>query len=188
MARWWIPVVALVVSVAACQQREGEQVGTTEETPAVDAATVEQTIRSEAERYEQAVLSGDVETLVTFYSDDAILLPAGMTRSEGTDAIRSAYQQMYSMGNPTAFSIEPQTIVVSESGDIAYEVGTYTWTGPAPDGTTITDTGKYVAIWEPTGTGEWKIVVDTWNSDQMPGAPAPEGGETPAETAAPAGQ
>lgn len=176
----WLPIVALAVSVAACQQQQGEQMGETMETAAVDAATVEQTIRDGLDRYEQAALAGDTETLVSLYTDDAILLPAGMPKSQGIDAIRTAYQQMYATGAPTAFSLEQSTIVVSESVDLAYEVGTFSMSFAGPEGQSVTDTGKYVAIWEPTATGDWKIAVDIWNSDAMPGATT--------ETAAPAGQ
>ncbi|MFN2421864.1 MAG: SgcJ/EcaC family oxidoreductase [Gemmatimonadota bacterium] len=186
MARWWFLIVALLV-VAACEQRQAEEAGTTEETAAVDAAAVEQSIRSAQDQFEQALLASDVETMVSFYADDAILLPPGMARAEGKDAIRSVFQQMLSAGNPTQFSLDSPTIVVSESGDMAYDVGAYSFTGPAPDGTTMTDNGKHVVIWKPAGGGEWKIAVDTWNSDQMPGAPS-EPAEGATQPEAPAGQ
>lgn len=178
----WLLIVAMIVSAAAaCQKQQGEQAGTTEETAAVDAAAVEQTIRSAADGFVQAALAGDVETWVSFYADDAILQPPGMPRSEGKDAIRSAVQQLFAPGNPTAFSLNSGTVFVSESGDVAYEVGTYSWTGPGPDGQSATDNGKYLVVWKPTATGEWKIAVDTWNSDAMPGT-------TLGEAATPAGQ
>ena len=189
MKRFWLPILALIVTFAACQEQQGDQTGTTEET--VDPATVEQSIRESADRFEQAMLAGDVAALTAFYADDAIVLPQGAPKTEGSDAIQTSFQDMIAQGGkPTAFSLEPQTIVVAEAGDLAYEVGTFTWTGPGPDGTEMSDTGKYVAIWEATDTGEWKMAVDAWNSDAMPGAPA-EGVEetTTTETApAPAGQ
>jgi len=177
----WLPIFAFLLTFAACQQ--GEQAGTTQETSAVDPATVEQSIRDAADRYEQAALAGDVATLASFYADDAILLPPFMPKAEGIAAVTAAYQQMYAGGNPTSASIDPSTIVVSESGDLAYEVGSFSFTGPGPNGSEMTDTGKYVAIWKPIETGEWKIAVDTWNSDGMPSgvsgttetAPAPAG-------------
>ena len=171
MTRWFL-ILALLLPIAACQQQTGEEAGTTEETPAVDAATVEQTIRESADRYEQAALAGDVATLTSLYADDAILLPPGMPKAEGIDAVRASYEQMYAAGAPSAASIDAQTIVVSEGGDVAYEVGSFSFSGPGPDGTEMTDNGKYLAIWKPTATGEWKIAVDTWNSDVMPGAEA----------------
>jgi len=181
----WLLIFALLLPIAACQQQGAEEAGTTEETLAVDAATVEQTIRASADQYEQAALAGDVEALASFYSDDAIMLPPGMPKSEGIDAVRAAYQQMYAAGNPTEASLDPATVVVSESGDMAYDEGSFRFSGPGPDGTTMTDTGKYLAIWKPTADGTWKISVDIWNSDAMPGAPAEGGAEA---AAAPSGQ
>ena len=176
----WILILALLASVAACQQQGGEEAGTTEETPAVDAATVEQSIRDAADSYEQAALAGDVEGLSSTYADDAIMMPPGMPKAEGIDAVRAAYQQMYAAGNPTSASLDSETIVVAESGDVAYEVGTFSFSGPGPDGTEMTDNGKYMAIWKPTADGTWKISVDIWNSDAMPGAPAEGGAEAAA--------
>jgi ketosteroid isomerase-like protein len=178
MARWWFLIVALVVSIAACQE-QGEQAGTTEEeaTTAADPAAVEDYIRTSADGFGQAMIAGDTETITSFYADDAVLMPAGMPRVDGADAIRSTYQEMHTTGLPTAFSLNPRTIVVAEGGDMAYEEGTYSFTGPGPDGTTMTDGGKYLSVWKPTAGGEWKIAVTIWNSDQMPGGPpeAPTG-------------
>ena len=179
MRKLWI--LFLVFAIPAACQQQGEQAGTTEETTAaVDAATVEQTIRSNGDRFEQAMVSGDAATLASFYADDAIVLPQGVPQSQGIDAIRTEFETMAAPEmRPTAFSLDPHTVVVSESGDLAYEVGTFSYTGPGPDGTEMTDNGKYVAIWAPNEAGEWKIAVDTWNSDAMPGAPAAEGEAEP---------
>jgi uncharacterized protein (TIGR02246 family) len=185
MARWWFLIVALLVSIAACVQQGAEEAGTTEETAAGDAAAVEEHIRSLDARFEQGMSTGDAEALASLYAPDAVVLPPGMPRAEGTDAIRSAWLQMFAAGLPTAVSIDTERVVVSESGDMAYQLGTVSMTIAAPDGSTITDTGKFLTIHEPTEGGEWKIVVDTWNTDQMPGA-APSAPSTQRD--APAGQ
>ncbi len=169
MNKLWFLILALAIP-AACQQ-QGEQAGTTEETPAVDAAVVEQSIRDGADRFEQAMVAGDVAALTSLYSDDAVLLPANMPKTEGIEAIRAWFQPIVpEESRPTAFSLDPQTITVSESGDVAYEVGAFTYTGPEPDGTVVTTNGKYVAIWKPAADGTWKMAVDIWNSDTMEGA------------------
>ena len=177
----WFPILALVTGLAACQEQQGEQAGATEE--AVDAASVEQSLRAMADQYEQASLAGDTETLASLYADDAILLAPGMPRAEGIDAIRGAYQQRYAGGAPTEAVIEPQTIVVAEAGDLAYEVGSFRFSGTGPDGTTTSDTGKYLVIWKQNAAGEWKMAVDTWNSDAMPGMSGEGSAETEGETA-----
>jgi ketosteroid isomerase-like protein len=60
-------------------------------------------------------------------------------------------------------TIVPEQIVVSSSGDMALDRGTYSLT-IAPDGTTQTDTGKYVVVWRKIGS-EWKAAADIFNSD-----------------------
>lgn len=183
MRKMWLLIFAIVLPMAACQQ-QGEQAGTTEETPAVDAATIEQSIRESSDRFEQAMLVGDAATLTSFYTDDAILMPQGESKTEGIDAIRAEFEQMSAEGAPpTAFSLDPSAVVVAEGGDLAYEVGTFSYTGTMPDGTEMTDTGKYLAIWKPAADGTWKIAVDAWNSDAMPDM-SHEG----MDAAAPAGQ
>ena len=46
---------------------------------------------------------------------------------------------------------------VQESGDLAFDTGIFTGTGP--DGS-LTSTGKWIVIWQRQSGGEWKIVRD----------------------------
>jgi ketosteroid isomerase-like protein len=57
----------------------------------------------------------------------------------------------------------PEQIIVSSSGDMALDRGTYRL-AVAPDGTAQTDTGKYVVVWRKIGS-EWKAAADIFNSD-----------------------
>ena len=62
----------------------------------------------------------------------------------------------------------PEQIVVSASGDMALDRGTYRL-AVAPGGTPQTDTGKYVVVWRKIGN-EWKAAADIFNSDGPPAA------------------
>ena len=57
----------------------------------------------------------------------------------------------------------PDQIIVSTSGDMALDRGTYRL-AIAPKGTRETDTGKYVVVWRKIGS-EWKAAADIFNSD-----------------------
>ena len=57
----------------------------------------------------------------------------------------------------------PEQILLSSSGDMALDRGTYSLT-IAPDGAKQTDTGKYVVVWRKIGR-EWKAAADILNSD-----------------------
>lgn len=175
MSRRIFPVfAALAIALAACAETATEE-GTTEETPVVDAASIEQSVRSASDSFGQAMLAADAEALTSMYTSDAVVMAPGMPGVEGTEGVNSMFAAMTSAGAaPSAFTIEPSSVVVSSSGDMAYETGSYSWTGPGPDGAEVTDSGKYAAIWKPVD-GTWKMAVDIWNSD---GAPAGPEGET----------
>ena len=68
---------------------------------------------------------------------------------------------MHTPGFDLAFV--PEGIIVSGSGDMALDRGTYSLT-VAPGGSTQTDTGKYVVVWRKIG-GDWKAAADIFNSD-----------------------
>jgi ketosteroid isomerase-like protein len=57
----------------------------------------------------------------------------------------------------------PTLIRVANAGDLAYDLGTYTFSFDGPDGK-VTDTGKYVTVWTKVD-GQWKIAADIGNSD-----------------------
>lgn len=172
--RPWI-VLALIALVAACETPPAEEGadGAAEDTVAVDDATVEDSIRAVNARFEEAVLAGDAAAVGAFYTDDAILLAPGAPRVEGRPNVEAAFGQL--MAGMRAFDLQTDRVEVADSGELAWEVGTYTLTVETPDGATIDDTGKYVVVWESVD-GTWRLAVDAFNSDLPPGGAAPEGG------------
>lgn len=161
-----LPVFAVIALAAACQTKEAEQTGTTEETAAVDTETIRQEIEDLDDQFEQGMLAGDSIALANFYADDAVVLPPNMPRAEGRDAIRSVYASMMGWGPLTSATFTTDQVIIPESGEIAVEVGTYTMGGAAPDGTPYQDTGKYLSTWKNVN-GEWKVVAVIWNSDAL---------------------
>lgn len=179
----FLPLIAGLALVAACQTEPAEQTGATEEAAATDAATVRTEIEAIGDRYEQALLAEDATTIATFYSEDAVVLPPGAPRTEGSAAIESMFGSWFEMG-PAAegFTLTTDDLQIAESGDVAYEVGTYTMRGTSPEGEAYDETGKFLAVWKNVG-GEWKMVADAWSGDaSMHMGEAPE---VPAATEAP---
>jgi len=89
-------------------------------------------------------------------------MPPNAPIGKGRAAIQQTWASM--MQTPGfALTFAPEQILVSASGDMALDRGTYSLT-IAPDGTTQTDTGKYVVVWRKIGS-EWKAVADIFNSD-----------------------
>lgn len=51
----------------------------------------------------------------------------------------------------------------ASSGDMAYEIGTYTLSFKGDKGP-VQDKGKYVVVWKNTG-GHWRAAADIFNSN-----------------------
>lgn len=110
----------------------------------------------------------DVEKVVSYWADDAVIMPAGGAVVSGKGAIRNYVREMFAI---PGFSIgwEPRDASVSEDGTMGYTTGVNTVVYPGPDGKPVTQNGRYVAIWRRGSDGSWKCVYDTWNN-----GPAPE--------------
>ena len=188
-----IPAAILtLVLTAGCQTRETEEpdaaggdtdasagvmedVGAMEDAGAMEsgggAAGTEdarQAIAASNQRWEEAALAGDAAGVASLYADDAVLMPPGVPRAEGRAAIESALAAMFEAAPATSVSIESDATTFSESGELAYDVGTYAMAGTTPDGEAWEDKGKFIAVLKNVG-GEWKIAADIWNSDAAPG-------------------
>lgn len=161
----FLALIAALGLLAACQSEPAEQSGATEEAAATDAATARAEIEAIGDRFEQALLAEDAATLGTFYAEDAVLLPPGNPRAEGPAAIEAMFASWFAqIPAPEGFTLTTDDVQLAESGDIAYEVGTYTSRGTSPEGEAYDETGKFVVVWKNVG-GEWKVAADAWNVD-----------------------
>jgi uncharacterized protein (TIGR02246 family) len=160
----------------ACQTQEQATEQGSETTPAIDAAAVNEAIAAKDKAWADAAVAGDVETLVQQYAPDAILMPPGAPRAEGTEAIRETFTSWLQEAPPSSATVTSDAIMVTAAGDYAHAVGSWTMSGTGPDGSEYSDQGKFLAIWK-SADGDWKIVTDIWNSDNPPaGMAAAESG------------
>jgi uncharacterized protein (TIGR02246 family) len=107
--------------------------------------------------------AGDATALTgAFYAKDAVLLAPGAPRLNGAEAIRGFWQAFID-GGVKDVSIE--TTDLEEAGDLAYGLGTYTCTMPAPGGERVRDTGKFIVVYRRQADGAWKVIADQFNSD-----------------------
>jgi len=128
-----------------------------------------------ADAYTAAVLKGDTAAIAALYTDDAIEMPPNAAAVKGKAAIEQLYKKQFSGGKISAFSL---THVDSRSsGDMGYDVGTYTQTMTPTGGTSsFQDTGKYIVLVVKSG-GKWRVRYVCYNSDNPP-PPAPPASHT----------
>ena len=138
-------------------------------TPPVDQAAIGAAIDAITPAFFAAVAARDSNGVANMYSDDAHLLVPNMPRADGKEAIRQAWIGF--MATPgMELTGASNTKLISEAGDMVVELGTYVFKFQDKTGMAQTDNGKYVTVYKKVN-GEWKIVVDTFNSDMpIPGA------------------
>jgi uncharacterized protein (TIGR02246 family) len=126
-----------------------------------------QAVRSRIEetnaQFMAALNKGDTAKVAELYTVDAIVLPPNAETVRGREAAKQLFDGMVQqMGIPT---LTLTTVEVTELGDTAHEVGTYTMRLQPAGGDAVNDSGKYVVIWKRQGDGAWKLAVDIWNTD-----------------------
>lgn len=106
---------------------------------------------------------GDVEALLSLYTDDPILLPQGRPQVIGKDAIRSEYQSLF-----REFTIKGagEILEIEVSGDLGYFRSRYTLTAiPKAGGEQVAGKGKSIFIVKRRKDNLWKISRLIDNSD-----------------------
>ena len=126
----------------------------------VERAELMQTSRDWA----RVAATGDVEQTLTFWSDDAIIMPPGQPAVVGKAAIREFLRHIAAI---PGFSIrwEPEHGSVATNGDVGYMIEHNRVTITDATGAVQVQYGKAVTVWRKDSNGAWKCVVDTWNEN-----------------------
>lgn len=133
---------------------------------ATDVAEIKKAIEAADAQQVQAFASKDVDAMTTNYAADAVILPPNSPMVSGRENIRSFFQEMVGMMDSFTFGMT----TFDASGDLAYEIGTYSGSFGG-----VADKGKYATVWKKQSDGKWMIVVDMFNTDlPAPTPPAPE--------------
>ena len=141
-------------------------------TVAFAAGADDKAVRDADAAWSKAAGAKDLDKTVSFYADDAIVLPPNEAAKTTKDAIRTLWKGL--IDSVTDVSWKATRVEMAKSGEMACLIGTYELT--MKDGTK--DRGKYCEVWEKKG-GTWKCGTDIWNSD-LPAAassPAPAAAE-----------
>ena len=138
-----LAAIAVFVFVSGCNQ--------------APQATDPSVITSRSDGWERALNAKDIDALVDLYTTDTRILAPNRKMAQGQDAVRAEFGAMIDAG----LSGDLTSVEAMASGNIGYNVGTYTLTA----GDEVVDTGKYTEIWHRGDDGEWRIASDIWNSD-----------------------
>jgi len=126
--------------------------------------TDEAALRKLDDEWSKAAGSRDVEKTISYYSDDAVVMPPNIATLTGKEPIRTLWKSM--LGSPDfSGGWKASKVEVARSGDLAYVSGTYEFNEKDDSGKPITDKGKYLEVWKKQADGSWKCVADMFSSD-----------------------
>jgi uncharacterized protein (TIGR02246 family) len=128
-------------------------------------AADEAAIRAASAAWSQSATAKDLDKAVSFYADDALILPNKAPAITGNENIRKNWAPLLALPGP-GLSWQTSSLDVARSGELAYETGTYNFVTTDKKGKPTDNKGKYLVIWKKQSNGSWKVAVDTDNSDQ----------------------
>jgi len=115
-----------------------------------------------AEAFDEAFNAGEIDQLMTLFTDDAISIPPGAPRREGLEAVRADMEWVHETFDPYH-----ETTLIEQwvSDEVIVEMYEYRETlDPVDGGEETTGTGDLLIVREQVD-GEWKIALQIWNSD-----------------------
>ncbi len=141
---------ALIVALIACNQ------------PAVDTKAEGKKLMELSREWSKLLSTKDVDKIVSYWADDAILYSAGEAPLKGKAAIRQMVEGSF---NAPGFQIswEPKEVEISKSGDMGYLLEESQITVVDSTGKPSTQYFNSVTVWKNRQTGNWKNVVDVMN-------------------------
>jgi uncharacterized protein (TIGR02246 family) len=132
---------------------------------ATDTKSIEQAVRDADAQWSKAAAAKDLDKTISFYADDAVVLPPNEPMVTAKDGIRNLWKGLLdSVGD---ISWKATRVEIAKSGGMAVLIGAYDMT--MKDG--AKDHGKYCEVWEKKADGNWKCGTDMFSSD-LPAAPA----------------
>ena len=109
----------------------------------------------------------DFEAILSYWTDDAVVLPPGLPAVIGKTALREYVQgSMLIPGFNVTWS--SNDVAFSPDGNLAYMVSENSVTMNDADGEPATMAGRAVTIWRKEPDGEWRCAVDIWNAPPEP--------------------
>ncbi|MEJ0035714.1 MAG: DUF4440 domain-containing protein [Gammaproteobacteria bacterium] len=133
-------------------------------TAARSTAADEAAIMAFNKLYLGAINNGDSATLASLTTEDHMMISSGRAPLAGKKANIEAMERAF---QNTSFveTWTPLETVISSSGDLAYQRGTFTVDAtPKAGGAPTHSAGNFMRIYRRQPNGEWRMTRDTFNT------------------------
>ncbi|MBD3615178.1 MAG: nuclear transport factor 2 family protein [Gracilimonas sp.] len=114
--------------------------------------------------WSEVASTGNIDSLMTYWADDAVMMPPDQPPLRGKEAIRSFIE---ASGQVPGFEVswEPLSAHISNDGSMAYLIEKNQMAFNDSLGSRVVENNKVVTVWRKNEDGSWKNVIDMWNSD-----------------------
>ena len=155
-----ISLCFLLCFTFSCQQ--GEEVA---EEPAVDVEADKEAIKKITDDFNAAINAGNIDKLVSLYTDDAVRIPPNKPPLVGKETIRSLFQEQLDQ-----FTVQNEGVIVDlkVSGDLAFFRGS--WTSiitPKTGGESLKENGSFVQVVQKQPDGSWKAICNIVSDESL---------------------
>ncbi len=107
----------------------------------------------------------NVERILSYWTDDAVVMPPGSPAVVGKTAL-SDYVKASLRIPGFKLTWTSSEVKFSPDGNLAYMFGRNAVTVNDQKGKPITTEGRGVTIWRREPDGQWRCVVDIWNAEK----------------------
>ena len=164
--------IAAVIYLSACKAPENQNtnaqttIDSLKAVIAMDHSSEAAAIAKLDSAWDRASEAKSLEGWLSYYSDDAIMMPPGEKVCRDKASRETSIKNMFAVPG-MSLRFQDQKIEVSRSGDLGYAAGVYQWKSKDAKGKDYNETGKFTEVWKKQSDGSWKCVADIWNADPL---------------------
>ncbi len=140
-------IALVLVTVTSCNQKE------------TDTKAESQKLMQTSREWSQHAASKDVEKILSYWTDDALVISAGEPALKGKAGIRQMVEGSFKSPG-FQISWEPKSAEVSKSGDMGYLLENTKMIMTDSTGKQSTQNFEAITIWKKQADGSWKCAVD----------------------------
>lgn len=137
-----------------------------------DQSAEKESLMQTSRDWSKAAGGDDIDRVMSYWADDAIVIPTGAPELRGKAAIRAYIEQSKKL---PGFRIEwePLEANISADGSMGYLIEGTRLRMKAPDGSPLDMRYRSVTVWRKQADGSWKNIVDITNTPPPGPAPSP---------------
>ena len=119
-------------------------------------------IDKQNKKYMEFYNNGDASGVTELHTNDALVMPPNIDMVKGKISIKKTISDGISAG---ATDLAFTTINMYGNEEFVTEVGRYSLNVKNEGEIVMSDSGKYVVLWEQVSNNNWLMKADIWNSD-----------------------